>query len=107
MLFRSFVRQITTALTETTIVKAVIGMGRSLELRVIAEGVETKEELAFLQANQCEEAQGYYFSRPLLPDQFARLLETGIAETVLASLIADSVFVDGQPPYSTVHTWKS
>ena len=77
---QSFVRQITTAPDETTIVTAVISMGRSLKLRVVAEGVETQEELAFLQAHQCDEAQGYYFSRPVLPQQFAKLLETGINE---------------------------
>jgi EAL domain-containing protein (putative c-di-GMP-specific phosphodiesterase class I) len=58
-------------------------MGRSLKLRVVAEGVETQEELVFLQAHQCDEAQGYYFSRPVLPEQFAKLLETGISETSL------------------------
>jgi diguanylate cyclase (GGDEF)-like protein len=80
---QSFVRQITTAPEETTIVTAVISMGRSLKLRVIAEGVETREELEFLQAHECDEAQGYYFSRPVPPEQFAKLLETGISETVL------------------------
>jgi diguanylate cyclase (GGDEF)-like protein/PAS domain S-box-containing protein len=80
---QSFVRQITTTPDETTIVTAVISMGRSLKLRVVAEGVETPEELAFLQVHQCDEAQGYYFSRPLLVQQFAKLLETGISETVL------------------------
>jgi diguanylate cyclase (GGDEF)-like protein/PAS domain S-box-containing protein len=74
----SFVRQITTAPDETTIVTAVIGMARSLKLRVIAEGVETQEELAFLQAHQCSEAQGHYFSGPVAPQQFAKLLKTGI-----------------------------
>jgi EAL domain-containing protein (putative c-di-GMP-specific phosphodiesterase class I) len=44
----------------------------------VAEGVETKEELAFLQTHRCDEAQGYYFSVPLPPQQFARLLRTGI-----------------------------
>jgi diguanylate cyclase (GGDEF)-like protein/PAS domain S-box-containing protein len=82
---QSFVRQITTAPDETTIVTAVIGMGRNLKLRVVAEGVETLEELIFLQAHQCDEAQGYYFSGPVLPDQFARLLETGMAGQVLAA----------------------
>jgi EAL domain-containing protein (putative c-di-GMP-specific phosphodiesterase class I) len=72
---QSFVRQITTAPDETTIVTAVISMGRSLKLRVVAEGVETQEELAFLQAQQCDEAQGYYFSRPVLPQQFAKMLQ--------------------------------
>jgi EAL domain-containing protein (putative c-di-GMP-specific phosphodiesterase class I) len=55
-------------------------MGRSLKLRVIAEGVETREELAFLQVHQCDEAQGYYFSRPVPAAQFAKLLKSGIAE---------------------------
>jgi diguanylate cyclase (GGDEF)-like protein/PAS domain S-box-containing protein len=73
---QSFIRQITTSPDETTIVTAVIGLGRSLKLRVVAEGVETPEELAFLQAQQCDEAQGYYFSRPVLPEAFARLLES-------------------------------
>jgi CHASE3 domain sensor protein len=57
-------------------------MARSLKLRVVAEGVETRKELEFLQAHQCDEAQGYYFSRPVLPEQFAKLLETGISETL-------------------------
>jgi diguanylate cyclase (GGDEF)-like protein/PAS domain S-box-containing protein len=80
---QSFVRQITTAPDETTIVTAVISMGRSLKLRVVAEGVETQQELAFLQAHQCDEAQGYFFSRPLPPKQFAKLLKTGIPEAVV------------------------
>jgi diguanylate cyclase (GGDEF)-like protein/PAS domain S-box-containing protein len=80
---QSFVRQITTTPDETTIVAAIISMARSLGLRVVAEGVETQEELAFLRANQCDEAQGYYFSRPVVAQEFARLLETGIPETVL------------------------
>jgi diguanylate cyclase (GGDEF)-like protein/PAS domain S-box-containing protein len=80
---QSFVRQITTAPDDTKIVTAVISMGRSLNLRVVAEGVETQEELAFLRAHECDEAQGYYFSRAVLPQQFAKLLETGISETVL------------------------
>jgi EAL domain-containing protein (putative c-di-GMP-specific phosphodiesterase class I) len=77
---QSFVRRITTAPDETTIVTAVISMARSLRLRVVAEGVETLTELEFLQAHQCDEAQGYYFSRPVAPEQFAKLLETGISE---------------------------
>jgi diguanylate cyclase (GGDEF)-like protein/PAS domain S-box-containing protein len=80
---QSFVRQITTTPDETTIVSAVIAMGRSLKLRVVAEGVETLEELAFLQAHNCDEAQGYYFSRALPADRFAQLLETGISDGVL------------------------
>jgi diguanylate cyclase (GGDEF)-like protein/PAS domain S-box-containing protein len=79
---QSFVRRITSAPDETTIVTAVISMARSLKLRVVAEGVETLKELEFLQAQHCDEAQGYYFSRPVLPEQFAKLLETGMSETL-------------------------
>ncbi len=81
---QSFVRQITTTPGETTIVTAIISMGRSLNMRVVAEGVETPEELAFLQAHECDEAQGYYFGRPVAPEELAKLLADGIAATVLA-----------------------
>ena len=57
---------------------AIIRMGQSLNLRVIAEGVETQAELEFLQSQHCDEGQGYYFSRPVPAQQFAILLETGI-----------------------------
>ena len=77
---QSFVRQITTTPDDTTIVTAIIGMGRSLKLRVVGEGVETKEELAFLQAQRCDQAQGYYFSKPVVPSQFVKLLKTGVSE---------------------------
>jgi diguanylate cyclase (GGDEF)-like protein/PAS domain S-box-containing protein len=77
---QSFVRQISTPGEDTTIVTAVIAMARQLKLRVIAEGVETREELEFLRAHHCDEAQGYYFSRPVPPEQFARLLRTGLPE---------------------------
>ena len=71
---QSFIRQIGTDSDNMAIVTAVIGMARDLNLRVIAEGVETPEEVAFLQAHQCDEAQGYYFSPPVPPEQFAKLL---------------------------------
>jgi diguanylate cyclase (GGDEF)-like protein len=79
---QSFVRMITTAPDETAIVTAMIRMGRSLNLRVVAEGVETPRELAFLQARGCEEAQGFYFSRPVIAQRFAKLLATGLPEPV-------------------------
>ena len=90
---QSFVRQITTTPAETTIVAAVISMGRSMKLRVVAEGVETQEDLAFLQAHQCEEAQGYYFSPAVPPEKFAKLLLTGMRETVLKPK-AESTFFE-------------
>jgi diguanylate cyclase (GGDEF)-like protein len=75
---QSFVRWITTNPNEATLVSAIIHMGQSLHLRVIAEGVETAEDLAFLKAHNCDEAQGYYFSRPVPADQFAKLLEVPV-----------------------------
>jgi diguanylate cyclase (GGDEF)-like protein/PAS domain S-box-containing protein len=70
---QSFIRDIAGA-SGSPIVKAVISMGKSLKHRVIAEGVETKEQLAFLQEHECEEGQGFHFSPPLVADQFAALL---------------------------------
>jgi diguanylate cyclase (GGDEF)-like protein/PAS domain S-box-containing protein len=70
----SFVRGISDDLRGAPIVLAIISMGKSLHHRVIAEGVETAEQLAFLQAQGCAEGQGFYFSRPLPAEQFAKLL---------------------------------
>ncbi|HEY3840995.1 MAG TPA: bifunctional diguanylate cyclase/phosphodiesterase, partial [Bryobacteraceae bacterium] len=83
---QSFVSQITTAQEEATIVTALIGMGRNLRLRVIAEGVETRDELAFLQSQHCDEGQGYYFSAPHSAHDFARILKTGMPPAILSSL---------------------
>ena len=83
---QSFIRQISTAGDDTTIVKAVIGMARGLKLRVIAEGVETAEEVAFLRAYRCEEAQGYFFGRPVPAQQFAMLLKSGMPESNVVNL---------------------
>ena len=71
---QSFIRQINETPSETAIVKAVLSMARSLHLRVVAEGVETRPELEFLREYQCDEAQGYYLSRPLPFSQFEEYL---------------------------------
>ena len=73
---QSFVRHITTDANDASIVSAVIEIGRVLKQRVIAEGVETEEQLAFLKAHQCNEGQGFYFSHPLPAGDFAILLRT-------------------------------
>jgi EAL domain-containing protein (putative c-di-GMP-specific phosphodiesterase class I) len=70
----SFVRGITGDRNGAAIVRAVITLGRSLNQRVIAEGIETAEQLAFLRAHHCGEGQGFYFNRPLTAEQFAKLL---------------------------------
>jgi diguanylate cyclase (GGDEF)-like protein/PAS domain S-box-containing protein len=68
---RSFVRTLTVNPRDAAIAAAVISMGNSLNLKVLAEGVETEEQMAFLRAHNCDEAQGYYFSKPLTGDEFA------------------------------------
>ena len=70
---RSFLRQITTVSGGTAAVEAFIDMARSLHLQVIAQGVETVEDLEFLWAHDCDEAQGNFFGPPVPPDQLARL----------------------------------
>jgi len=60
----------------------VISMGKSLHLRVVAEGVETAEQLAFLQERQCPEGQGHYFSKPVVAADFTRLLGGEIVNAV-------------------------
>ena len=71
---RAFVRDLATSEGDAAIVSAVIGIARSLRLRVIAEGVETEQQIAFLRKQECDAAQGYYFSRPVSADAIAELL---------------------------------
>ncbi len=75
---RSFVRDLATDADDASIVSAVIDMGKRLHMLVVAEGVETEEQLAFLQEQSCPEGQGYYFSRPVVAEEFAKLLERGL-----------------------------
>jgi EAL domain-containing protein (putative c-di-GMP-specific phosphodiesterase class I) len=79
---KSFVQKITADSDHCSIVSAIIAMGQNLKHRVIAEGIETQEQLAFLQARHCAEGQGYLFSPPLPPGPFAHLLRTGIHSEV-------------------------
>ena len=77
---QSFVRGIAANSDDATIISAVIGMGRDLRQRVIAEGVETPEQLAFLRTEKCDEGQGFQFSHPLSAEDFTALLEDGIGK---------------------------
>jgi diguanylate cyclase (GGDEF)-like protein/PAS domain S-box-containing protein len=76
---KSFVHKITADSDDSSMVSAIIVIGKNLKQRVIAEGIETHEQLAFLQAQQCAEGQGYLFSRPLPAAQLASLLRTGVS----------------------------
>ncbi len=74
---QSFVRDIATDPDDGTIVSAIIGMGRNLNQRVIAEGVETHAQLEFLSARHCNDGQGFLFQPPLAADDFRQFLEHG------------------------------
>ncbi len=71
---RSFVRNCTNDSKDATIVKTIIAMAHQLKLEVIAEGVEFKDHLVFLQQNLCDEAQGYLFSKPVSPEEFVNII---------------------------------
>ena len=71
---QSFVRNIECGNGEAKLVNAIIAMGKSLDLRVVAEGIETQQQLAHLQSQHCMEGQGYYFSRPVEAGVYAAAL---------------------------------
>jgi diguanylate cyclase (GGDEF)-like protein/PAS domain S-box-containing protein len=72
---RSFIHDVPESLDVCTIVSSVIRMAHSLHLQVVAEGVETLQQLQFLEAHDCGEAQGYYFSKPVDPSECRSLLQ--------------------------------
>lgn len=78
---QTFVNRMTKNTDDATIVGAVITMGKSLKKRVIAEGVETLQQCAFLLSRHCDEGQGFYFCRPIVAEALADLLHTGIGST--------------------------
>jgi diguanylate cyclase (GGDEF)-like protein/PAS domain S-box-containing protein len=82
-LHQSFVQEITPESADAAIVSAMINLGRSLKQRVIAEGVETRTQLRFLQLHGCVEGQGYYFSPPVVAEHVKKLFEDGIQAGVI------------------------
>ena len=89
---RAFVRDIIADPNDVSITRAIITLAHSLKLNVVAEGVETEGQLGLLIANQCDEIQGYYFSRPLPPGDAATLLREGrsLDNSMLAGLPSNS-----------------
>jgi len=72
---QSFVRDIVAGSSEHRVLaRAIISIGHSLDLKVVAEGVETEAQLEYLRQHDCDEVQGYYFSEPLPPEEFRKLL---------------------------------
>ena len=80
---QSFVAGIACNDDDDILVDAVIGLGKNLRHRVIAEGIETREQLAFLSGHHCTEGQGYYLSRPMIAEEFSTLLATGVSVDLL------------------------
>jgi EAL domain-containing protein (putative c-di-GMP-specific phosphodiesterase class I) len=77
---RSFVQSMTVNSDDAAITTTIINMAKSLNLKVIAEGVESKEQMSFLRANNCDEIQGYYFSPPVAAGDFAKIVQSTLAE---------------------------
>ena len=72
---RSFIDELVVDPDDTAITLAIISMAKSLRLEVIAEGVETEEQLHFLAKHHCEDIQGYFFSRPLVFEAFLEFMK--------------------------------
>src|SRR5688572_21072718 len=85
---RSFIRDISSDMDDAAIVRATIGLAHNLRLRVIAEGVETADQLHFLRSLGCDEYQGYFKSQPLTAEDFERAIRADRreAETLLAAV---------------------
>jgi len=82
---QSFVQRITSDPDDSPIVRAIIDMGKNLKELVIAEGIETIQQLTFLAAQRCEQGQGFFFSRPLPASQFTELINKSLREATAHS----------------------
>ena len=71
---RSFIHNLPQDSENRSITEAIIAMGKALSLTVVAEGVETQDQWDYLRNHICDEMQGFYFSKPIAPDQFGDLL---------------------------------
>ncbi|MCH6266988.1 EAL domain-containing protein [Neobacillus citreus] len=89
---QSFIRNCTSDLNNATIVKMIIAMAHHLKIKAVAEGIETKDELIFLQKNSCNHGQGYFFSMPLPPEELINcfhLIEQIVSQEGISQEIAN------------------
>jgi diguanylate cyclase (GGDEF)-like protein len=92
---RSFIGDLAGPSEDAGLADAIITMGKSLSLTVIAQGVETKEQADFLRAHACDELQGFYFNRPLAANQFAQLMR---AQTANITYVGTRAGLQNQQP---------
>jgi diguanylate cyclase (GGDEF)-like protein len=107
---QSFVRDIGSNANDVTLIKTIISMAHTLKLNVIAEGVETEDQLAFLLSHHCDRIQGFLFSQPLPAEEFTRLVKKGQSlspealnraktswrKKFLGELLLESGFIDSE-----------
>jgi len=74
---RAFIQDIETSQNSIEVARAIIGLSQGLNLEVIAEGAESAEHIDFLRQNGCNTVQGFYYSRPVPPEEFEKLLTIG------------------------------
>jgi diguanylate cyclase len=100
---QSFIRDICVDANGAALVRSIINMGKSLDLQVIAEGIETLEQRLFLQANRCDEGQGFYFSPAVPADAFVALLTGGMAHSLSLSIYrpTQAKILANWPPHLT------
>jgi EAL domain-containing protein (putative c-di-GMP-specific phosphodiesterase class I) len=96
---RSFIRELSVSDAGATIIKAAIAMAHGLDLNVVAEGVESPEQLAFLMRSGCDQAQGYLFSKPLPADAIGGMLDR--APSVNYGAVADDGGLPAEHPRQT------
>jgi diguanylate cyclase (GGDEF)-like protein/PAS domain S-box-containing protein len=84
---QSFIRELTTNRDGAAIVSATIALAHTLQLKVVAEGVSSKEQVEFLQAHECDEAQGYLLGRPVPAEEMALRLEKSLVHTIDGGLL--------------------
>ena len=100
---QSFVRDMTTDSDDASIVSAVIDMGRSLNMRVVAEGIQTRDQLQFLKDRHCPEGQGFYFAPPVPAEELTGILLEGIVRQAVPRERAP----EDVRPTSRSHRWTA